>query len=566
MKTSFVKKTIHMMAIQCVLLLVVFFSYLILSYRTAADGLEQNMYNLMQIYGKELENKIDNADMLFKSLIYKNTDYDILQSPNSNERYYASMRINNFLEEQTAYDHYIDAVMMAENEYGMCLDYENISMSYKEREALRKYTLQSAGKEQVKAQWRIEEIGQKKYVCKINVWQGKAVGVFISVDSFMKNASESDFEKVTLLLTDQDNVIGGMYGNQLSGAIPGQIWDQSVKNAQGVRYELAGGKLYAYGYISNSEIVGQIRLNMVLMMLVILILVGFSVLAINYLRREILVPMSHMRKSMEEMRDGDYTLRIQEDYSNQEFTLLKDNFNRLMDEIVGLKIESYEKQIDLQETELKCVRLQIRPHFFLNALTTVSSLSQQAKNKEIEQYIAALSKNIRYMFRSGLHTVTLGEEMRHVENYFEMQELKYPNCVFYFSDVPKELEDWRIPQMLVHTIIENEYKYAVSVDSVLTILIKASLTVRQGEKMLLLEIEDDGKGYPEEFLEEFTEKEDTSEQTGQRVGLKSVRRMLELMYERKDLFSIENIAPHGCKNIFFIPAHALHEISEASQR
>ena len=76
MKTSFVKKTIHMMAIQCVLLLVVFFSYLILSYRTAAEGLEQNMYNLMQIYGKELENKIDNADMLFKSLIYKNTDYE----------------------------------------------------------------------------------------------------------------------------------------------------------------------------------------------------------------------------------------------------------------------------------------------------------------------------------------------------------------------------------------------------------------------------------------------------------------------------------------------------------
>ena len=58
---------------------------------------------------------------------------------------------------------------------------------------------------------------------------------------------------------------------------------------------------------------------------------------------------------------------------------MKDTFNELADEIANLRIQSYEKQIDLQETELKCVRLQIRPHFFLNAMTTISSLSQREK-------------------------------------------------------------------------------------------------------------------------------------------------------------------------------------------
>lgn len=74
--------------------------------------------------------------------------------------------------------------------------------------------------------------------------------------------------------------------------------------------------------------------------------------------------MDQMTRQMEHMREGDYTLRITEDYKNSEFSLLKDTFNSLMDEIVGLKIKSYEKQIELQETELKCIRLQIRPHFF----------------------------------------------------------------------------------------------------------------------------------------------------------------------------------------------------------
>ena len=226
---------------------------------------------------------------------------------------------------------------------------------------------------------------------------------------------------------------------------------------------------------------------------------------------------------------------------------------------------SYEKQINLQETELKCIKLQIRPHFFLNAMTTISSLSQQGKNKEIESYISALSKNIRYMFRAGLHTVSLQEEVTHVENYFEMQELKYPGCVFYYIDINPEVREWKIPQMIIHTIIENEYKYAVNINQMLTILIKASKADVNGEEMLYVEVEDDGAGYPKEVLQFFENQENTISKTGERVGLKSVKRMMELMYEREGLFTISNIEPHGCKNTFRIPAHAVQEMKEQKQ-
>ena len=211
------------------------------------------------------------------------------------------------------------------------------------------------------------------------------------------------------------------------------------------------------------------------------------------------------------------------------------------------------------------MKLQIRPHFFLNAMTTISSLSQQGKNKEIENYISALSKNIRYMFRAGLHTVSLQEEVTHVENYFEMQELKYPGCVFYYIDIDPEVREWKIPQMIIHTIIENEYKYAVNINQMLTILIKASKADVNGEEMLYLEVEDDGAGYPKEVLHFFENQENTISKTGERVGLKSVKRMMELMYEREGLFTISNIEPHGCKNVFLIPAHAVQEMKEQKQ-
>ena len=372
---------------------------------------------------------------------------------------------------------------------------------------------------------------------------------------------------MTVVLLDNEKRIQSTLGENIPGMKIGKNPEEVLgKLAQKASYELADGRMKICAYVSMSAIWGQIQVNMVLVMIVILTLTVYSIVMLRFIRRELILPTRRMQETMIRMRDGEYTLRIRDEFTSSEFILLKDTFNELADEIVNLRIQSYEKQIDLQETELKCVRLQIRPHFFLNAMTTISSLSQREKNREIQRYIDALSKNIRYMFQSGLHTVTLGEEIRHIENYFEMQELNYPDCVFYYIDIPKELEMWKIPQMLIHTVIENEYKYAVEVDQVLTILIKAEVREEKGEEMLCLSIEDDGGGYPQEVLENFlyeTGERHEKPQNGERIGLISIKRMLELMYERDDLFEIGNTVPHGCCNYFWIPKQPIQEIKES---
>ena len=78
---------------------------------------------------------------------------------------------------------------------------------------------------------------------------------------------------------------------------------------------------------------------------------------------------------------------------NREFSILQDAFNTLMQENIGLRFRSYERQIEVRNAELRAIRLQLKPHFFLNAITTISSLSMQGKNLEIRQYIDVLSKN-----------------------------------------------------------------------------------------------------------------------------------------------------------------------------
>ena len=94
---SLVSQTIHMFVIQSALLGIVIVTYICVSYYTVLENMQTSSRNLLQLYGKELENKLENADMLLERLIYKNNDYDMLQSEKESERYYASIEIKKFI-------------------------------------------------------------------------------------------------------------------------------------------------------------------------------------------------------------------------------------------------------------------------------------------------------------------------------------------------------------------------------------------------------------------------------------------------------------------------------------
>lgn len=563
-ESSVIKSTILLLVIQCVLLVLILTAYLMFSYRTAEDSLCKSARNILELYGRGLENKLESADLLLERLLYKNDDYDLLQSERESDRCYSAIRLKDLLVESISYDRNLDAVVIAESTYDTCLDYDNSQLSFAQREALRQFTMEQARNGNPKANFNVSEIGGKQYVYKLYAWRGLSAAVFISMDHFMDVLVEEELEGITFLLLD-DNLVQGIRGHKAEQFTIGQTLDEG--DSFTVFYEdfqLDGGSLSLVECVSKGMIKRQIGFGMIGILVMILLLVGFTLQVVRYIHKQIILPIGDLQSSMEQIQQGATNLRIEGKYSTTEFSLLKDTFNRLMDEIMGLKIEQYERQLELQQAELKSVKLQIRPHFFLNALTTISALNQQGRPAEVTTYINALSKNIRYMFRSGLHTVSLAEEMQHVENYFEMQELKYPGCVFYCVEMDPDTDEWQIPQMLIHTIIENEYKYAVSVERMLTILIKTSLVEVDGEQVLSIEIEDDGKGYPDDVIKGFAEDTDGGHipRDGSRVGLWSLRKMLYLMYERPSLFQITNIIPHGCRNTFYIPSKPVHQIKE----
>ncbi len=565
-KNNLVKRIILYMAVLIVLLVCTLAMYAFSSYYVLTDDLQQEAVSILQVYGSTLKGRLTQMDGVLQNLLLQNYDeLQMLKSPSETSRFYALQEIHNYISDVMLNDTGVGALVVADVDYDLCVDAQASSVTYWDREALRQYTIEAAQTGDAAKGWRFVTLNGQAYLCKLAVYNGRAAAAFTATDVFLANVPGAGENQQTIVLTDGENVIADFAGEALTADQIGRnLTDIQALGTQTAVYTIADGQVLLHLRIKNVIVWNQTRILMAVALAVIVVTLLFGTLIVRYVSHEVVRPMNRMTEDMRRIDGGAHELRIQGEYDTQEFTQLKDTFNRLMDVIVHLRIESYEKRIALRDMELKSIRLQLRPHFFLNAITTISSLSAQGRNDEIRTYVDALSKNIRYMFKSGLHTVPIGEEIRHIENYFEMQECKYPGCLFHFVDLPQDLQDWPVPQMLVQTFVENEYKYAVSVDDVLTLLIHISKETFHGEEMLLIRIEDDGKGYPADVLRYMSGEAPRPQSEGERVGLWSVQRMMAIMYERDDLMELTNIEPHGCLNLIRVPKRPVNEYRDAA--
>lgn len=515
-----------------------------------------------------MENRIAGMEKILSRFLYGNTDLEMIRSKDEMTRHYASVRLQKSMADILTIDTNAEFLVAAAGDYNLILDSGCASLSADEKQTLRKFTIKLSKKtKNMATNWEIERLGEKMYLYKASVQNRRGVVIFLSVDTLLNTISNPELRNSEFLLTNKKGNLYGTAGLPLLEIEPEEsIHGLSMGDAVNRYYDLQNGRFRLYIYEQEVFFYRWMRNGMVILAFFVLLLYMFTAYLRRNVEKEMISPMKQLTENMERIQQGDYELRMDETSNNLEFSMLTGTFNKLMDEIINLKIRNYEKKLELQEADQKYIRLQLRPHFFLNAMATVSSMSEKGKTEEIRQYIQALSKNIRYMFASGMYTVHVKEEIRHVENYLKMQELKYPGCVFSYIELPSELEEWKIPQMLLHTLVENEYKYAISRNETLMLLIKASLVDVEGEQMLLIEVEDDGKGYPGDVLSYMNGEIKRQPSEGGRVGLWSIRRLLELMYDREGLFCLENVQPHGALNKIYIPRDVVHEIRRDETR
>ena len=195
---------------------------------------------------------------------------------------------------------------------------------------------------------------------------------------------------------------------------------------------------------------------------------------------------------------------------------------RLINEWMSLNKRNEEIEAEKTIIELAYLKAQINPHFIINTLNAIYSLILKKSDKASDA-ILLYSQLIRYIFdKIETNFVPLQEEIDYINNYIELQVLRYTDTLQIEFEVEGNIEDHKIAPLTFISFIENSFQYGISnhYPSTIAIHIKA-----------------------DENNIHFTTKnkkynKNAVQYKSKNIGIKNTKRKLNLIYPDKHKLSI----------------------------
>ncbi|HEX7014533.1 MAG TPA: histidine kinase [Cyclobacteriaceae bacterium] len=216
------------------------------------------------------------------------------------------------------------------------------------------------------------------------------------------------------------------------------------------------------------------------------------------------------------------------------FFLLLSTMYRLVLDKLNHERERSQQQAEQLSTELKFLRSQVSPHFLFNVLNNLVSMARHKSNL-LEPALIKLSGLMRYMlYDSAGRKVTLSAETGYLNDYIELQRLRFGDRVEIRVDMLCDEPKVEIEPMLLVPFVENAFKHGVGpIESPFI-----RITLKQEGKNLHFSVENKfGPGV-------------SSNDKISGIGLANVRARLNLLYPDRHQLSVDEQ-----NNVFVVNLH-----------
>ena len=185
----------------------------------------------------------------------------------------------------------------------------------------------------------------------------------------------------------------------------------------------------------------------------------------------------------------------------------------------------FQMELKLKKAELKLLKAQVHPHFLFNTLNNLYGLTLE-KSDDAPKLVLQLSEILDYiLYRCDEKLVSLDEELANLKNYIEIEKIRYSGKLNLNANFPEETGNLKIAPLILLPFVENAFKHGVShFPGVAFVNIKISIV----ETNLFSKIENSRNPML---------KREESHSNG--VGLKNVRKRLDLIYPEKHMLNID---------------------------
>ena len=511
--------------------------------------------NMLQLYMEKLDGSIDGISRFLSRYAASESAISVLaRSTDETERYFAvhdiMQQLNNgaFLYDNFS-GFFIFSRGITEDKF---LYRMNDEAELEQLERIRELVTRSQDIFSTDG-WKLVKTGEESILIQGVSTGSTSCGAWIDVEDLalpMEKIELGESGKV-FFLDSQGRVISkNGEGQRLSGTESGtrEILDREPYLA--IRKASTRLPITLLVLIAEKEFARDSRLGNVVAFVCVFVLFCFPFLW-STLRRRISRPVERLTEAMQMVEKGNLAVQVEMDGVFREFAFIGERFNQMVRRLHKLSQDVYEQRLQVQKTQLQYLQLQIRPHFFLNALNSLYAYALTGRCDLVEKLTLCLSRYFRYMLRSSAAFVTLGEELEHISNYMEIQQMRKPGQLVYLQEVEQNLLDAQVLPLLVQTFMENCIKYGERGDRPLEICLFAE-PILQDAAGLRIVISDNGKGYPAAVLEQ-TDEEYQEEGRTHGIGIENARRRLKLSYGDRAKLYIGNQPEGGARVEILLP-------------
>lgn len=174
-------------------------------------------------------------------------------------------------------------------------------------------------------------------------------------------------------------------------------------------------------------------------------------------------------------------------------------------------------QKDKAEAQLELLKSQVQPHFIFNTLNNIYSYAQQ-NNQQTPELIYRLSALLSYMlYDSRETTIPLSKELEYINNYIELEKIRYGKRLDVSLNVFNPVDHFRIAPLLLLPLIENSFKHGVS-NNIKDGWIRLDIALNDGWLSVKIENSCD-------------DRVNGTASTRNGIGLENVKKRLDILYQ-----------------------------------
>lgn len=214
-------------------------------------------------------------------------------------------------------------------------------------------------------------------------------------------------------------------------------------------------------------------------------------------------------------------------FATGEYIMALEEKRKTLDLLHEEELEKLAMEHELENMKFDLLKNQINPHFLFNTLNVIAGMANLEDASVTEKMIRALSDLFRYNLKTNDSTVPLSQELKVVEDYMYLQQMRFGNRITYEISCEVDKELTIVPVFTFQPIVENAIIHGVSKKEEGGCI---RIRIWEMDDRIHITIGDTGVGMDEPALEKMRNEFAGSNASFHGIGLVNVYKRVKKLY------------------------------------